>query len=143
MRPNRPVDATAQAAVFDPKAFHRVVRKTFGNPVDIVTKTGQSEVVIVPGRETHLDVAVERRNGFKGRIPIEVRGLPHGVRVLDIGLNGILITERETTRRFVLYAEPWVTPTAHPIVVLATQEGKKTEHAAPAVILRIASEPRP
>ena len=39
---------------------------------------------------------VERRNGFTGRIPLEVRGLPHGVRVLDIGLNGILITEKET-----------------------------------------------
>jgi hypothetical protein len=115
-------------------------RPTIVEPVDIVTTTGQSEVAIVPGRETYLDVSVERRNGFKGRIPIEVRGLPHGVRVLDIGLNGILITERETSRRFVLYAEPWVKPTTHPIVVLATHEGKKTEHAAPAVMLRVAGD---
>ena len=50
-------------------------RPTVVEPVDIVTTTGQSEVAIVPGRETCLDVTVERRNGFKGRIPIEVRGL--------------------------------------------------------------------
>lgn len=118
-------------------------RPTIVEPMDIVTRTGQSEVAILPGRETFLDVSIERRNGFKGRVPIEVRGLPHGVRVLDIGLNGILITERETSRRFVLYAEPWVKATTHPIVVLATHEGKKTEHAAPAVMLRISSEPRP
>jgi hypothetical protein len=118
-------------------------RPTVVEPADIVTMTGQAEIAIIPGRETLLDVSIERRNGFKGRVPIEVRGLPHGVRVLDIGLNGILITERETSRRFVLYAEPWVKPTVHPIVVLATHEGKKTEHAAAAVMLRIASEPRP
>ena len=56
-------------------------------------------------------MTIERRNGFKGRVPLDVRGLPHGVRVLDIGLNGVLITERETTRTIVIYAEPWVVPT--------------------------------
>jgi hypothetical protein len=112
-------------------------RPTIVEQGDIVTTTQQSEVAILPGRETYLDVTIERLNGFKGRVPIEVRGLPHGVRVLDIGLNGILITERETSRRFVLYAEPWVKPTTHPIVVLATHEGKKTEHAARAVTLHV------
>jgi hypothetical protein len=71
------------------------------------------------------------------RIPLDVRGLPHGVRVLDSGLNGILITERETVRTFVLYAEAWVQPQDHPIVVLARREGKNTEHAAKSVLLRI------
>ncbi|HEY1379115.1 MAG TPA: hypothetical protein VGF55_20100, partial [Gemmataceae bacterium] len=52
------------------------------DPGDIVTMVGQREVVIRPGQETFLDVAVERRNGFVGRIPLDVRGLPHGVRVL-------------------------------------------------------------
>ena len=96
-------------------------------------------MVIRPGRETHLDVSIERRKGFRGRVPVEVRGLPHGVRVLDVGLNGILITESETARRVVLYAEPWVKPGEQPFVVLATHEGKRTEHAAPAVRLRVAS----
>jgi hypothetical protein len=110
---------------------------TVVEPGDIVTTTGQREVVIRPGQETHLDVAVERRNGFKGRIPVEVRGLPHGVRVMNVGLNGILITPDATSRRIALYAEPWVKPGEQPFVVLATREGKGTEHAARAVTLRI------
>jgi hypothetical protein len=84
-----------------------------------------------------VTVTVERRNGFTGRIPLEVRGLPHGVRVLDIGLNGILVTEKETTRTFVIYGEPWVEPTSHPFVVLAKREGKNTEHAAKSVMLHV------
>ena len=107
------------------------------DPGEIVTTTAQSEITLVPGGETRLTVMIERRNGFTGRVPIEVKGLPHGVRVLDIGLNGILITERETTRTMVLYAEPWVPPMDHPIVVVAKREGKNTEHAARSVLLKI------
>ena len=73
-------------------------------------------------------------------MPLEVQGLPHGVRVLDIGLNGILITRAETTRTFVLYAEPWVKPMNHPFVVLAKREGKNTEHAAKSVLLKVATK---
>jgi hypothetical protein len=106
-------------------------------PGDIVTTVEQSEVTLKPGGEVRVTVTVERRNGFTGRIPVEVRGLPHGVRVLDIGLNGILVTEKETTRTFVIYAEPWVEPLSHPFVVLAKREGKNTEHAAKSVTLNV------
>ena len=106
-------------------------------PGDIVTTTSVQEVTIKPGQETKLLVTIERRNGFAGRIPIEVRGLPHGVRVLDIGLNGILITPRDTQREIVLYAEPWVKSMEHPFIVLAKREGKGTEHGAKAVLLKV------
>ncbi|MBI3464224.1 MAG: hypothetical protein HY000_14385, partial [Planctomycetes bacterium] len=106
-------------------------------PGDIVTTVEQSEVTIQPGGHAKLTVRVERRNDFKGRIPIEVRGLPHGTRVLDIGLNGILITERETQRTFTIYSEPWAQPTTHPFVVLAKREGKNTEHGAKSILLRV------
>lgn len=123
-----------------------VVREATGSapkvvePGDIVTFTEQSEVTVRPGREVRLTVKIERRNGFAGRVPVEVRGLPHGVRVLDIGLNGVLITPRETTRTIAIYCEPWVKPTEHPFVVLARREGKNTEHAARSVLLKVASE---
>jgi WD40 repeat protein len=104
---------------------------------DIVTTTEESEVTLRPGHQVTMTAHVQRRNGFAGRIPLDVRGLPHGVRVLDIGLNGILITERETTRTFVIYCEPWVQPQDHPIVVLARQEGKNLEHAAKTVLLKV------
>jgi WD40 repeat protein len=123
-----------------------VVRETTGvlpkiiEPGDIVTTTEQDMVTLKPGGEVRLQVKVERRDGFNGRIPVEVRGLPYGVRVLDIGLNGILITEKETTRNIVLYAEPWVEPTEHPFVVLARSERKGTEHAAKSVLLRVSGK---
>jgi WD domain, G-beta repeat len=106
-------------------------------PGDIVATTAASEVSVRPGQETRLLVRVERRNGFKGRIPLEVRGLPHGVRVLDIGLNGILITEQDSAREVAIYADPWVKPAEHPFVVLAKREGKNSEHAAKSVLLKI------
>jgi hypothetical protein len=112
-------------------------------PGDLVTVTEQSEVTVRPGQETRLTVKIERRNGHTGRVPLDVRGLPHGVRVLDIGLNGILITEKETSRTVVLYAEPWVRPTTHPFVVLARSERKGTEHAAKSVLLRVVDEQAP
>ena len=134
-----PLKLVAQATI-DGK---EVVREATGGqpkviePGDLVTATAVGEVTIRPGREARLKVSIERRNGFKGRVPIEVKGLPHGVRVLDIGLNGILITERDTEREVAIYAEPWVQPMEHPFVVLSKREGKNTEHAAKSVLLKV------
>ncbi len=104
---------------------------------DIVTTVRQQTIQIQPGKETRFTVDIARQGKFAGRVPVEVKGLPHGVRVLNIGLNGILITERDTSREVVLYAEPWVKPMEHPIVVLAKREGANTEHAAKSVLLRV------
>lgn len=106
-------------------------------PGDLVATADQSEIAVKPGAEVRLKVTIERRNGFQGRVPVEVRGLPHGVHVLDIGLNGILITEKETERSFLIRAEPWVEPIEHPIAVVAKREGKNTEHAARSVMLKV------
>jgi mono/diheme cytochrome c family protein len=127
-------------AVIDGKEVRREVAGGLPKavePGDLVTTTEQAEVVVRPGQEVRLTARIERRNGFTGRVPVDVRGLPHGVRVLDIGLNGILITPGETSRTMVIYAEPWVQPTAHPFVVLARSERKNTEHAAAPVWLKV------
>ncbi|MBA4067356.1 MAG: hypothetical protein C0501_27330 [Isosphaera sp.] len=104
---------------------------------DIVTTVRAAEVAIVPGREARFVVDIARQGKFGGRVPVEVKGLPHGVRVHNNGLNGVLITERETSREVVLYAEPWVQPAEHPIVVYARREGTGTEHAAKSVLLKV------
>jgi hypothetical protein len=120
-----------------------VVREVAGgvpsvsDAAEIVTTVEQPEFTVQPGKEVRVTVKIERRNGFTGRVPLDVRGLPHGVRVLDIGLNGILITEKDTSRTFVIYCEPWVTPVEHPFVVLARSERKNTEHAAKSVLLKV------
>ncbi|MCS6863980.1 MAG: WD40 repeat domain-containing protein [Gemmataceae bacterium] len=104
---------------------------------DIVTTVRQSTVTIRPGQETRFTVDIQRQGQFTGRVPLDVRNLPHGVRVLHVGLNGILITERETSREVVLYAEPWVQPMERPIVVLARREGARGEFAAQPVLLKV------
>lgn len=140
--PKEPVKLELEAtATIDGK---KVVRKASGTlpkltePGEIVTTTEEVEVTLRPGGEATVTVKVERRNGFAGRIPVEVQGLPHGVRVLDVGLNGILVTPAETRRTFVLYCEPWVETMSHPIVVLAKSERKGTDHAAKSVLLKVA-----
>ncbi|VTT98315.1 wd40 repeat-containing protein : WD40 repeat-containing protein OS=Singulisphaera acidiphila (strain ATCC BAA-1392 / DSM 18658 / VKM B-2454 / MOB10) GN=Sinac_1517 PE=4 SV=1: WD40: WD40: WD40: WD40 [Gemmataceae bacterium] len=120
-----------------------VVREFVGGAVkvvpvgDIVTTTRETALTLKPGQETKFVVDIARQGKFAGRVPVEVRGLPHGVRVLNIGLNGILVTERETTREIMLYAEPWVKPMERPIVVFARREGTNAEHAARSVQLKI------
>jgi WD40 repeat protein len=104
---------------------------------DLTTTTEEAQVVIKPGEEVWMTANIERRNGFKGRVPLDVRGLPHGVRVLDVGLNGIMITENDTSRRFALYAEPWVEAMSLPIVVVAKNEKKGTEITAKPVVLQV------
>jgi WD40 repeat protein len=121
-----------------------VVREATGSlpkgvePGELATTTEQSEVTVKPGQQVWLTAKIERRKGFAGRVPLDVRGLPHGVRVLDIGLNGILVTEKESSRAFAIYAEPWVQPLTHPFVVLARNEAKGTEFAAKSVLLKVA-----
>lgn len=104
---------------------------------DIVTTAESPAVQLLPGGSTQITIKIERRNGFKGRIPLEVRGLPYGVQVIDVGLNGILITERDTVRTFTLKAEPWVKTGLVPLVVVAKREGKGTEHGSQTIMLNI------
>jgi hypothetical protein len=129
----------ATATINGKEVMHEAIGGTprLLDPGDIVTTTRQPSVIVRPGHESRLTVDVQRRGDFKGRVPVEVRGLPHGVRVLNIGLNGILITERDSSREIVIYAEPWVQPMTAPIVVLARSERKGSEHAAKAVVLNV------
>ncbi len=89
---------------------------------DLVVRTEAGTVNLVAGQSAAVTVKIERHNGFTGRVPISVMNLPHGVRVDDIGLNGIMITEDETSRTFHIVAEPWVTPTSQPFLVVGRVE---------------------
>ena len=48
--------------------------------------------------------------------------LPHGVRVDDVGLNGVMITEQETSRMIHIVAEPWVQPQTQPLLIVGRVE---------------------
>lgn len=96
------------------------------------------EVAIVPGHETQVRLKV-RRNGFKGRIPIEVENLPHGVIVNDIGLSGVLINPQEEERVVFLHCEPWVAPQDRLCTAVAKVEG---DQASPPLRIRVKSPAR-
>jgi hypothetical protein len=106
---------------------------------DIRVTTDVRQVTLRPGGTVEVIAQVDRRNGFKGRVPIEVRDLPYGVQVRDVGLNGVLITEQQTSRRFVITAEPWVKPQTRPIFAVGRVESDPaTEIASEPIVLTVA-----
>lgn len=99
----------------------------------------ETQLRLKPGATTKFSFEIKRPQGFTGRVPIEFKGLPHGVRILDIGLNGILMIPGETRRTVEIACEPWVAAGEYPFVVTARQEGKDEIPSHP-VILAIGQE---
>ena len=89
---------------------------------DLTVTTDAERLELRPGQEVALTVRVQRHNGFSARVPLSVLNLPHGVEVTDIGLNGIMITEAETSRTIHIRAEPWVRAASVPILVVGRVE---------------------
>jgi hypothetical protein len=94
-------------------------------------------VVVHPGQRVSMTLAVERAPAFSGRVPIDVRNLPQGVRVLNIGLNGVLITEKQLERTVFLLAESWVRPMTRPFYAVGKAESAGTEDSSPPIELVI------
>ena len=108
---------------------------------NIKMTTSASRVTIAPGNISELTLIAERNEGFSGRIPIDVKNLPYGVRVLDIGLNGVLITEKQIQRKIRIYAEPWVKPQSRPFYAVGRAEGPGTSDSSGPVILDVIASP--
>jgi WD40 repeat protein len=99
-----------------------------------------SEVVIHPGQRVEMTLAVDRSPAFAGRVPIDVRNLPRGVLVLNIGLNGVLVTEQQTERSIAIYAEPWARPQERPFYALGKCEAAGTEHSSAPIRLIVRTQ---
>lgn len=65
------------------------------------------EITLAPGQSVKAWLRAERR-GNDGLINLDLHGLPHGVIVEDIGLNGVQIREKESERPIFLRAAAWV-----------------------------------
>jgi hypothetical protein len=102
---------------------------------NLAVEARPDRVVIRPGERVSMTLAVKRSPAFKGRVPIEVKNLPQGVRVLNIGLNGVLITEAQTERSVFLQAEPWARPMVRPFYAVAKAEAAGTEDSSPPIEL--------
>lgn len=108
---------------------------------DIVMTAETKEVTLEPGGTAEVEVAISRNNEYGGRVPVEVLNLPPDVRVLDVGLNGVLINETENRRKFTLEALPTARPIAQAIVVageIETRSGQQqNRYAAEPVMLKV------
>jgi hypothetical protein len=96
------------------------------------------EVELEAGGTADVKVSIVRHHGFGGRVPVEVRNLPPSVRVLDVGLNGVLLNEDETERSFTLQALDTAEPIEQWIYVSGAVEtratGQQNSFAAPQAI---------
>ncbi len=112
---------------------------------DIVMTAETKEVTLEPGKTAEITVAISRQGDFRGRVPVEVRNLPPRVRVLDVGLNGVLITEDESRRSFTIEALPTAEPADQTIYVsgqIETRSGQQSSYAAPEGIrVRVKAKP--
>ncbi len=107
-------------------------------PPDVVVTTDPKQVSLEPGQQVTVTLHVERQNGYKGRVPCYIKNLPRGVQVVNIGLNGVLVTESQTSRTFTLRAEDWVKPIEQPIYVVGEVESdSSTNHASPPLELKV------
>ncbi len=107
-------------------------------PPDVAVRAEPEQVAIAPDKEVSVSLHVERRNGFKGRVPCDVVNLPPGVRVVNLGLNGILVPENRSDATFKLRAADWAKPIVQPIYVVANVESNATtQHPSPPIMLRV------
>jgi hypothetical protein len=130
------VDGRELIRVADPSAPLRVA--SVMPPPDLVVAATPREIGLEPGQAITVTLRVNRENGFKGRVPCFVRNLPRGVRVVNLGLNGVLVTENQTTRTFTLLAEGWARAIEQPVYVVGTVESNSsTQHASPPIVLKV------
>ena len=108
---------------------------------DVVVTTESKEVSLEPGKEVTVTLHVERRNGFSGRVPCTIENLPPGVRVVNVGLNGVLVTEAQSSRTFTLRAEDWAQPLNQPIYVVGMVESNSpTLHTSAPLVVKVAGD---
>jgi hypothetical protein len=104
---------------------------------DILMTAETKDVTIEPGGSAQITVSIQRQGDFRGRVPVEVRNLPPRVRVLDVGLNGVLLNEDESRRSFTIEALPNVEAVDQLIYVsgaIETRSGQQNSYAAPQAI---------
>lgn len=70
-------------------------------------ETKPLEITLVPGQTVKAWLRAVRLND-NGLINLDVHGLPHGVIIDDIGLNGVQIREKENERPIFFRAARWV-----------------------------------
>ncbi|HYM13847.1 MAG TPA: PPC domain-containing protein [Bryobacterales bacterium] len=95
---------------------------SLATPADITVTAEPQVLALKPGQQITATLHVRRAPGFKARVPLTIANLPPGVSVKDIGLNGILINEDETSRTIELEADPSARPIEQPFYAVGIVE---------------------
>jgi hypothetical protein len=110
-------------------------------PPDVrVTSVTPEVVELPPGGRARVTATIERANGFTGRVPLSVNNLPLLVTVPDIGLNGILVTEEQSSRTFEIVADDRAGPIEQTLYITArveTNGGTASEHSSTPIVIRV------
>ncbi len=129
-------DGRELVRIADPYQPLRVV--SIMPPPDLLVAAEPHEIILDAGKETTVTLHVDRENGFQGRVPCNVLNLPPGVTVVNVGLNGVLVPEKDTSRTFTLRAEDWAWPVDQSIYVVGTVESNSpTSHASAPLTLKV------
>jgi hypothetical protein len=108
---------------------------------DVRVTAEPAQLAIQPGNSVTVTLHVARQNGFKGRVPCSVENLPPGVRVVNVGLNGVLVTEAQSSRTFTLRAEDWAKPITQPVYVVGRVESNSpTMHPSAPIELQVTAD---
>jgi hypothetical protein len=83
------------------------------------------EITIAPGQTIPAWLKL-KRNGHQDLVTFTIEGLPHGVIVDNIGLNGVLIPKEQDQRQIFLTAARWVPETDRLCFAQAKQAGNPT-----------------
>jgi len=130
----RPVEREA-------RADEKVSVIATGLPPDVrVVSVTPAIVELAPGGRAKVTATIARANGFAGRVPLSVNNLPFRITVPDIGLNGILITEEQTSRSFEIVADERAEPAEQTLYVTArveTNGGTASDHSSVPITIRI------
>ncbi|NOT62140.1 MAG: hypothetical protein HOP19_18155 [Acidobacteria bacterium] len=109
----------SKQVVREANTSERISVASLVNEPEVLVWTEQESVTLSPDRTAWVNLKIKRQGEFKGRVLFEVRNLPHGVIVKDVGLSGVMIPEDETTQRFELEVAPWVKPQTLTMYVVA------------------------
>ena len=82
---------------------------------DVAISLDTEVLTLQPGEEKRVAIRIRRAPGFEERVPFQVVNLPPGVVVVNSGLNGINIAEKENEAEFWLRAEPAAQAADQPI----------------------------
>lgn len=94
-------------------------------PTNQAAPSGPLTLTVTPGSRAPAWLRVQRQ-GHADLVTFFVEGLPHGVIVDDIGLNGVLIPKGESERRIFLNCAKWVEEQERWCYAIEQQAGRQT-----------------